>query len=590
MTSPLSRKTAWLPPSLPIALAWALLFAWAAIAAERPNVILVMTDDQGYGDIRAHGNPVIRTPNLDRLHAESVRFTDFHVSPFCTPTRAALLTGRYAARTGAYRTAVGRSYIHPREVTMAQTFASNGYKTGLFGKWHLGDNYPSRPIDKGFQQAVWHRCGGVTQISDYWGNDYFDDTYLVNDTWKKFEGYCTDVWFREAMRFIKENKDGPFFVYIPTNAPHGPYLVAERYKRIYQDLGDEESYAAFKGMVTNFDENLGLLLESLEQMNLAGDTILIFLTDNGSSRGARFEDRLFGWPVEGFNAGMRGGKSSAYDGGHRVPLFIRWPRGNLGKPRDIDTLTAHIDLLPTLMDLCQLERPAGPVLDGLSLKPLLRGDAGSWTARTLFSQIHGDAYFRSPEDPWAGSAVMTERWRLVKGRELYDIRQDPAQRNDIAADNPTVVRRLRRAHESWYADVSKGMRPTRIVVGDDAENPTDLTSQDWFRRSGGTVWSRGHVLKRQIMNGPWLLNIARASQYRFTLSRWPRYIRKPIESTAARIKIGSFESTRKIARPGQTTEVTFETSLPAGPVTLETWLTTPQGETHGAYFVTVERR
>ena len=179
-----------------------LLLAGVARAA-KPNVVIVMTDDQGYGDLSVHGNPVLRTPNLDRLHAESVRFTDFHVSPFCTPTRAALMTGRYAARTGAYRTSHGSTAIHPREVTMAEVFAGNGYRTGLFGKWHLGDNYPSRPIDKGFQHAVWHRCGGVTQISDYYGNDYFDDTYLVNDSWTSFEGYCTNVWFREATRFIE---------------------------------------------------------------------------------------------------------------------------------------------------------------------------------------------------------------------------------------------------------------------------------------------------------------------------------------------------------------------------------------------------
>ncbi|MCP5115846.1 MAG: sulfatase-like hydrolase/transferase, partial [bacterium] len=345
-----------------------------------------------------------------------------------------------------------------------------------------------------------------------------------------------------------------------------------------------------KGMVTNFDENLGYLLERLDEMELARNTILIFLTDNGSARGSVFEDRLTGWPVAGFNAGMRGGKSSAYNGGHRVPLFVRWPGGNLGRPRDIDTLAAHIDLLPTLMELCRLERPVDPALDGVSLAPLLRGSAASWPNRTLVSQIHGGAFFRLPDDPWAGSAVMTERWRLIEGRELYDIEQDPAERHDLAKQNPAVVRRLREFHETWYAGVSEGMRPTRIVIGHDAENPSDLTSQDWFRPGGGTVWSHGHVLKRELMNGPWMIDVARTGRYRITLSRWPRYISKPIESTRARVRIADFQESRDIADPDATTEVTFETTLTAGPAKLETWLTTPSGQTHGAYFVTVERK
>ncbi len=564
------------------------LFAGAAVAAP-PNVVLVMTDDQGYGDLACHGNPIIKTPNLDRLHAQSVRFTDFHVSPFCTPTRAALMTGRYAARTGAYRTSHGRTYIHPREVTMANVFAANGYRTGMFGKWHLGDNYPSRPIDKGFQHAVWHRCGGVTQISDYFGNDYFDDTYLVNDRWTKFEGYCTDVWFREALRFIEQNRDRPFFVYLATNAPHGPYLVAERYRKMYEELGEEGSYAAFKGMITNFDENLGKLMARLDEMGLAKNTILIFLTDNGSARGAQFEDGLAGLPVSGFNAGMRGRKASAYDGGHRVPLFIRWPGGGLGKPRDIDVLSAHIDLLPTLMELCGVDRPDGPPLDGRSLAPLLRG-ASEWPERILFAQIHGGAGFVKPNDEWIGSSVMTQRWRLVEGRKLFDIRADPSQSRDLAARYPEVVTRLRMAHERWYRSLRPAMaEPTRIVVGHDAENPADLTSQDWLVENGHVVWSRRHLVERKLENGPWLVDVHQAGRYRFTLSRWPRYLNRAIDSISARVKIGALDKTEAIADPDRTTEVSFEGELPAGPAELWTWLTTPEGKTHGAYFVTVER-
>ena len=174
-------------------------------SASPPNVILILTDDQGYGDLACHGNPILKTPGLDELHAESVRLTDFHVMPFCTPTRASLMTGRSATRTGAYRTSSGRTMMHIDEVTMADVFAASGYATGIFGKWHLGDNYPHRPQDRGFGTTLWHRCGGVGQASDHWGNDYFDDIYERNGEFEQFEGYCTDVWFAGALEFIEMN-------------------------------------------------------------------------------------------------------------------------------------------------------------------------------------------------------------------------------------------------------------------------------------------------------------------------------------------------------------------------------------------------
>ena len=255
----------------------------------RPNVILVMTDDQGYGDLACHGNPILKTPNLDRLYAESVRLTDFHVSPFCTPTRAALMTGRYPGRTGAYRTSSGRTMMHTDERTVANVFADAGYVTGMVGKWHLGDNAPHRPQDRGFQDVVWHRCGGVGQASDYWGNDYFDDTYERNGKFEKFEGYCTDVWFRESIRFIEENQTKPFFLYLATNAPHGPYLVDPKWSRPYEESAKWGSGARFYGMIANFDHNLGELRRKLDELELAENTILMFMTDNGTANGGKFE-------------------------------------------------------------------------------------------------------------------------------------------------------------------------------------------------------------------------------------------------------------------------------------------------------------
>ncbi len=590
------RSARWI--SVCISAHWLLATLPITGAAAKPNVILVMTDDQGYGDLSCHGNPTLQTPNLDRLHAESVRFTDFHVAPFCTPTRAALMTGRYPARTGAYRTSSGRTTLHGREKTMGDLFTRNGYATGMFGKWHLGDCAPSRPMDKGFERSVWHRCGGVTQISDYWTNDYFDDTYLVGDRWKKFDGYCTDVWFDEAIKFIASvtadaGGSKPFFVYLPTNAPHGPYLVGQQWKQPFLEMGMSNAQASFKGMVANFDWNLGRLLTFLDGERLADDTLVIFMTDNGTSAGARFDQgtRIYGWPLDTReNAQMRGGKSSAYDGGHRVPLFFRWPQGDLGTPRDIDRLAAHFDIMPTLIDLCGLERPATwPMLDGRSLAPLLRGGGATWPARTLHTQMHGGNGYRKPGDPWEIGAAMTERWRLVEGRELYDIVADPSQRSDVAARYPDVVQRLRRDHEQWFESVRPGMEPTRIVVGSDAEARTELTSQDWVMPQGGPPWAHGHVVKRMIANGPWWLDVAAAGTYRISLSRWPPYLNRPIDSTAASIEVAGQSHSMPIDDPGGKATVHFDVVLPAGPTQLTTTLTTPDGRQHGAYFATVER-
>ena len=566
--------------------------------SKRPNVIVIMTDDQGYGDLSCHGNPTLKTPNLDALSSESIRFTDFHVAPFCTPTRAALMTGRYPARTGAYRTSSGRTSLHKREKTLGDLFTINGYATGMFGKWHLGDNAPTRPMDKGFERSVWHRCGGVTQISDYWGNDYFDDTYLVGDKWKKFDGYCTDVWFDEAMGFIDgvltdAGGNKPFFVYLATNAPHGPYLVGPEWKKPYLDAGCPPQQAAFKGMVANFDWNLGRLRRFLKTEQLDSETILVFLTDNGTSAGALFGEgrRITGFPLDPSENGYRrGGKSSAYEGGHRVPLFIRHYDTRFNKAKDVDALAMHFDITPTLMDLCDLQRPADwPKLDGKSLVSLMGPRKATWPDRILHTQMHGGNGFLEPDNPWLIGAVMTPRWRLVEGRELYDIQQDPMQRTDVASKFPKVVANLRKEHRTWYQTVKSGMVPSRIVIGSDLENPTDLTSQEWVMSSGGPPWAKTHVVKRKIANSHWAIDVAVAGRYRFTISRWPNYIERPIDSKAARVRIAGQEKAGIIPEPDQQVSVSYEFDLPAGPTELKTWLTTPEGKTHGAYFVTVER-
>jgi arylsulfatase A-like enzyme len=550
----------------------------AGVARKRPSVILVITDDQGYGDLGCHGNPVIRTPNLDALHAESIRLTDFHVDPTCSPTRSALMTGRYSSRTGVWHTIMGRSLLHRDEVTIADVFRASGYRTGIFGKWHLGDNYPFRPQDRGFAEVLVHGGGGVGQGPDYWGNDYFDDTYRHNGRLKAYKGYCTDVWFDGAMRFIEAEENRPFFCYLTTNAPHGPYNVADKYSKPYRDKGIPVNQANFYGMITNIDENMGRLMRFLKESGREENTILIFMTDNGTSGG--------------YSAGMRGKKGSEYEGGHRVPFFVRWPGAGLEGGRDVGQLAAHIDVLPTLIDLCRLKWPAGVKFDGVSIVPLLEGNGGGWPERTLF--VHSQR-IEHPEK-WRKSAVMTERWRLINGKELYDIKADPGQKNDISPEHPDIRERLRKAYEGWWTDISERFDEyCEIVIGSEKDNPTRLMSHDWH--SPNPPWSQQAVLGASKANGFWAVNVDRDGTYEFSLRRWPIEVDAPINApipggkairaTGARLRIANVDMSRPV--PKDAKEVTFRVKLNAGKTRLETWLADEKEGGRGAYYVYVKR-
>ncbi|MCH1407472.1 MAG: arylsulfatase [Verrucomicrobiales bacterium] len=560
----------------------------AAVAhAERPNVILVMTDDQGYGDLGCHGNPILKTPNLDQMHSESVRFTDFHVSPFCTPTRAALMTGNYPGRTGAYRTSSGRTMMHPDEKTVAHLFSENGYATGMVGKWHLGDNAPHRPQDRGFQDVVWHRCGGIGQASDYWGNDYFDDTYERNGGFEKFEGYCTDVWFREGMRFVEENKEEPFFLYLALNAPHGPYRVPPEWAEPYQN-NKEVANANFYGMVANIDHNMGRLRRQLEELELAENTILIFMTDNGTAGGAKFEG-LTSLPTVGYNAGMRGKKSSVYEGGIRVPFFIHWPKGGLVGGKDIDTLAAHIDVLPTLAELCGISVSEDYESDGISLKPLLEGKEDSWKREHLVEQYLGGAYAKVlPPKRDEYSVVMTEQWRYVNsdGEGLYEIEKDPGQQNNLIEKQPEVANRLRALYEPFWEKVSPRLTPVHIDLGNSADNPTVLCSQDWYMPTGNPPWNFGSISKMPKVTGPWMVDVKQAGRYKITLRQFPIEADKPVVATSAKLEIAGKTADSKV-EPGSK-GVVFKMELPTGKTELNTWLFDEKGKAGGAYFTEVE--
>jgi len=492
-------------------------------ADDRPNVILVLTDDQGIGDLSCHDNPWLKTPNIDAFYTNSVRLTDFHVSPLCTPTRAAIMTGRYPINNGAWATYKGRDALSEGAVTMANVFQQGGYKTGLFGKWHLGDNYPTRPTDLGFNQAVHHLAGGVGELSDHWGNTYFDDTYYVNNKPREFKGYCTDVWFREAMNFMKNADGAPFFIYLPTNAPHDPWYVAEEYVYPYKHLEKNEIVSAnFFGMLANLDENFGKLEDFLQTTGLADNTILIFMSDNGSRGGISADGKT------GYNMGFRGRKGDVTDGGHRVPFFIRWKDGKLTGGRDINEVTAHVDLLPTLARLCGIDLPKELPLDGIDLSPLLRGEQLKPAERTIF--LHNRQDWRPPLEV-GQTCLINGSWRLVNGKELYDIKKDRFQKINLAEEYPGVVTRLLAENSAFVKKARSKLEhrefPTAII-GSPHQDEIKLTVQHAIGEGPGFWKSEQVAAGLKSTNNMHALMVERPGKYLISCRRWPQECPGPI--------------------------------------------------------------
>ncbi len=541
-----------------------------------PNVVFVITDDQGYGDIGCHGNPHLKTPHLDRLADESAQLDDHHHDPLCSPSRAALLTGQYAARNGVWHVIQGRHLLDPGAVCMTEIFAQNGYHTGMFGKWHLGDNYPFAPQYRGFDETLCHRGGGVGELPDYWGNSYIDDVYFRDGSPLQCAGYCTDVFFDAALDFIQRHSNQPFFVYLATNAMHAPFIVPERYAAPYRTMDMPADRANFYGMIANFDENMGRLLDHLRALGLDSNTIVLFTADHGTAAG---------WDEAancGFNAAMRGAKGSVYEGGHRVNCFLRW-KGTIPAGRKMSGLTAHVDVLPTLLDLCDLESDAP--FDGISLAKQLLGAESDLPQRSLVVQLQPD----TPRK-WHHCVVLNGKWRLVGGSELYNIESDPAQQRDVAAANPQVLAALRNDYESWWQDHRDAFaRTVAIPVGTKYENTVLLSARDWHPTVGQVPWLQAWIDDPAYdSNGWWLVDIAQIGQYRIELRTHPREANRAMNSSTARLQVG--ETTVERAVLAGDIAAVFRLDLPRGEVKLQTWLDDESGSRRrGAYYVYVTK-
>jgi len=448
--------------------------------------------------------------------------------------------------------------LRRREVTMADIFGANGYATGMFGKWHLGDCYPYRPQDRGFQHSVHHKAGGVGQAPDYWGNDYFDDTYIVDGKPRRFKGFCTDIWFEEGMKFIKANEEKPFFAYIAMNAPHSPYYCPEEYSNPYKN-NPKVSIPEFYGMITNIDDNMAKLMKMLKAEGLVDNTLLVFMTDNGTAGGLK--------DGRGFDGGMRGKKNSEYEGGHRVPFMIRWPNGKIEAGKSVERLTAHFDILPTLIDLCGLTAPKIE-FDGTSLRSLLYSDGKNWPDRSFVVET------QRVVDPikWRHCSVMTDRWRLINGKELYELKADAKQAVDVASQHPEVLERLRSDYDKFWNDVSREHDLTSyMVIGSDRSPIVSLSSHDWLIDKL-PPWNQVHIRKGEVAEESfWAIEVERDGDYEISLRRWPVEADKGINDGTygkafnykkARMRIGDIDETKEI--PAGAKEITFKVSLKKG--------------------------
>ncbi len=479
---------------------------------KKPNVIIIMTDDQGIGDFGFNGNPYIKTPNLDKLASQSLNLTNFYVSPVCAPTRASLMTGRYSERTGVYDTYNGGAIMSDTEITMAEILKQNGYETGIFGKWHLGDNYPYRPSDQGFDVSSVHRAGGIGQPGDvmnYFAGDssYFNPVLFENDQPVQSKGYCSDVFTEKTINFIRKNQEGksgkPFFAYLSYNAPHTPLQVPEEYFDLYKNLQFKaDSFGVFDeavdkmtlveiaaarnvyGMVTNIDDNIGELVKSLKEQGIFDNTILVFMSDNGPQQNR-------------YKMGLRERKSSVLGGGVRVPCIIHYP-DKFKETQELDLTLAHIDLLPSILDLCGINEPEHKI-DGASFFSEDEDKLYRFKNRILFFEW-GRGYLQK----YQNFAALKGNFKLVGNTgyqsdvedfELFDIKNDPTEKKNILKENIEIATSLKNEMDAWYDEIVSEKSNHRIYpafIGTSHENPVILNRND--AKGTPVAWTQDHVL------------------------------------------------------------------------------------------------
>ncbi|TKG90427.1 DUF4976 domain-containing protein [Puteibacter caeruleilacunae] len=570
-------------------------FASKKVDDSKTNVILIITDDQGYGDLGIHKNPQVKTPVIDKLASQSIKFSNFYVSPVCAPTRSSLMTGRYSIRTGVYDTYSGGSIMASNETTLAEVFNSAGYQTGIFGKWHLGDSYPSRPQDQGFTTSVWHLSGGIGQVGDVFNYDkgnrsYFDPILWKNGKQFQSKGYCSDVFTNEAIDFIKQQKDQPFFLYLSYNAPHIPLQVPEEYYNKFKDVDIDPQYFKNRGeyvaemserdkeaarkvyaMVNNIDDNIGRLMTTLKTEGLDENTIIIFMTDNGPQQYR-------------YTGGFRGKKSLVREGGIHVPFYIKTPK-SLSNVKEINEPAAHIDILPTLAELCNIDYHTNHKLDGISFASSIKGEKKTATNRSLFFE-----WQRSYPELYRNMAVRKGDYKLIgncgananiEDFELYNLKSDPYETTNIIDKEEKTATILKKELEGWYKDIMDSPninKLQRIIIGSPHENPVILNRND--ARGMQLIWDQDDI------HVSWDVTIAKEGHYSAKC-----YFRNPIDKTGSMLfRIGNKNITIPNKAKGIKEITIDDIYLNEGDFTIDGWYLVDWKTHYTPFYIVLEKK
>lgn len=571
-------------------------------AAGPPNVLVIMTADQGYGDLSSSGNPQLRTPHLDRLRGEGADFKRCIAAPTGTATRAEVLSGCHEFRCGVSHRLAGRNLLRPGVALLPEVFKAAGYRTGIIGRWGLGEAFPCRPEDRGFEDVWVCGGGGLGQTADRWGNGNIDPRVRTRAGWEARTGDATQVWVAEAKRWLTARAADrqPFFLHLALTAPHAPYEAPAGTAERFLKVGLKEPVASFYAMIEDLDGRVGELLAELERLGLDEDTIVVFTGDNGSAQGT-------------WNAGLGGAKGSPDEGGVRVPACIRWP-GKIAAGTAVTQMVSALDWFETLVRLAGLKPPAGWRGDGVDLSGALLGKAAFPGGRTLFTHVGGWSGDDRPERHRSvGFAVRDDRW-LLSGLELFDMAADCGQRENGFEAHQDEATRLLAAYGTWWSGIQQPVRePVRYGVGDARQPVVRLTASDWWpsREVSGAVGAEGLATQAAVRrtlaalaanatvpetSGLWKLRVAQDGHYRVTLTLLPAEA-----GEAERTKLGQLKAGEVHLRTGKreskmpvskgATAVTLRLDLSAGELDLETWFTgqLPGGRILGALFAEIVR-
>lgn len=546
----------------------------AANKKQAPNVLLILTDNQSYYELSCNGHNIVKTPHIDKVAEEGVVFDNFYASPYCSPSRAELLTGRDALRYGIHNTIGGVSILPASETLVSDLLHEAGYTCGVFGKWHLGNEYPFNPVYRGFDYSFIHDGGGIGQFPDYYGNTHIDASYNANGTIVHSKGFSTDVLFSEARKFIDREQHEPFFCFVSTPATHGPWQAhPEKLKELKaRGIEGTDKEMALYSMIENIDDNVGKILNELDELGLRENTLVIIATDQGMRyRGMENQPEVknYGLPDD------------VLDFRQKVFCMMQFPEQQKSAYKTT-ALTSIEDIMPTIVDVCGLPVPDN--VDGQSLKPLLT-QTGNWNnQRTLIEQCPRSRNRKK----YINASVKTPQWHLLNGKFLFDAVNDPWLLNEVSGLYPQVVDSLNTIYNEFWDSLPDPPVLVRHILGAENSPEIRLNAMDWYQ--GNSPHTQAQIPGKRN-NGTWPVTIASSGVYRIELRAFPREHPKKIQVEKATLIVGGKTVQQKLN--SEIEKVIFNIELKKGEYDLTTSIENTDNKgtkyKYGANFVYIKR-